>query len=271
MGERQAGSQDGVERRIDRNEVIGNALPHERSDARNQGRTEPSGLEPRALHPKKSHLVEGIEQPQVAAELQTIENHHGFTEADMLGSKIAMAIDDMPGSCSFPKAFLNASQGRFHPVEKSGQAIPVGKEVGSQQDGAVFCHFRQKMFERHIRIDGGVFGRQVKIREGSSKAFDIVFAYAPFLQAGFQDAFFRKPIHLDKPIDRFTLPPQSQGTGQGSGHCHHSPINAGREAGIQPDLLAAIALTGSQACKVEIRITHGLLELEHLVPGEEDP
>jgi len=64
------------------------------SDAAAQIFAGPGGAQPFAFETQEGDLIEGINHPQAAVELQTIDDAHRIAEANMLRTQVAMPIND---------------------------------------------------------------------------------------------------------------------------------------------------------------------------------
>jgi hypothetical protein len=112
------------------------------------------------------------------------------------------------------------------------------------------------------------FGGAVEAGEMPGDRDDMLVGHGSSGDGGVEHALGRQPLHFDQPLDRGALPLHSEVSGRIAGERYDVEIDAGRQAPVQPQFLAAGELAGGKRGEVEKFVTHRLLHFEGELPGQ---
>ena len=96
-----------------------------------------------------------VDQSEIRAEFQTVEDDDRVRQTDMLGTQIAMAIHDVTAQRPLPKAGTAVQESRLDTREKHLHLEFAGQKFRTQQDRPIYLGFVRKMPKGLFGIDRG--------------------------------------------------------------------------------------------------------------------
>ena len=244
-------------------EPLGSAVDQQRAD--------PAGAEHGAFHAQVRHLVEGVDQPQVARELQAVDHHRRVGEADMLGPEVAMALDDAPGSDARRHDLRLSRQQRFEPGRNLRPPVAGRVEGLEIEYPAVLGEFVGEAGDMRTGIDHDRLQAPVETRQALGHLLDPPPSGRTGDNGGVEHQRLGQAAHHHQPVDRPPGAPDRQPAVGLYRQRADAEIDVGRQPAVEPHLLGTDAAPGVEGRVVEERITNRLLQLQRPLAGEEHP
>ena len=231
---------------------------------------EPACPEPRAFEAEKRNFVERIHRPEHPVELEAVDDDRRLAEKDVLGPKVAMALDDLCLADALAQQRMCGAEGLGKNRQCWRQALSAEAKSRIRQD----CHGGRVLLLEHSHMRGG---RDRHWRQGPiegdkavGNAGDVIACRTSLPERHLKRRPLRQATHLDQPVDDLSLALDREPLAVPAKRAR-AEIDIGREPPVQPDFVHYRTSAPRKRPEVEKVVPDRLLQLVDPVAGKEDP